>query len=219
MSAIPISAVDAQLKRLYEVAQEYRARNYRVIVGPSQRELPEFLRGFEPDLVVTSDSDRAVVEVKQRRALIGAEAFARMAEIVEQHPGWRLELVLVPAEHEPQEQLPDTGDVTRVRALLAQANELRGSAMAIVPAFAAVEHAMIIAAERAGLELPSRSPQTVLKTLFAYGLLAKKAYEDVSRAMEIRNDVAHGKRTDVDAEPWIATVAAIVAGLLDASLE
>lgn len=214
MSAIPVSAVDAQVKRLYEIAQEYRANGYDVVVGPAQRELPEFLQGFEPDLVVTSDDDRAVVEVKQRRSLIGAEWFSRMAQSIEQQPGWRLELVLVPADGDAEELLPDAGNIIRVNTLLSQARELGHSGVAIVPAFAAAEHAMLIAADRAGLELSSHSPEAAMKTLFAHGLLSKEAYDDLNRAMHARNEVAHGKRTDVDARPWIDTIARIVDELL-----
>lgn len=214
MSAIPVSPADARLNRLYEIAQEYRAKAYRVIVGPSERELPEFLRGFQPDILVTSENDRAVVEVKARRALLGNEAFARMGKAVEQQPGWRLELVLVPEENEPEEPLADSADVARVHTLLEQANELRDSGIAIVPAFAALENAMIIAAGRAGLDLPSQSPNAVLRTLFAYGLLSKEAYDELTGAIEVRNDVAHGRRTDVDARPWLDTITPIVEDLI-----
>lgn len=218
MSAIPVSAVDSHVKRLYEIAQEYRANGYDVVVGPSQRELPEFLRGFEPDLVVTSNDDRAVVEVKTRSSLIGAEWFSRMAQSIEQQPGWRLELVLVPAEGEAEEPLPDAGNIVRVHTLLAQAKDLGHAGVAIVSAFAAAENAMLIAAERAGLKLPSQSPEAAMKTLFAHGLLSKEAYDALNRAMHVRDEVAHGKRTDVDARPWIDTIAPIVDELLVPSM-
>ena len=214
MSAIPVSTSDAQLKRLYEVAQEYRAKNYRVIVGPSQRELPEFLRGFEPDLLVTSDDDRAVIEVKQRRALIGTEDFTRLAEIVEQQPGWRFELVLVPDDDQTQEPLPGFGDIVRITALLEEARKLHTSGMALIPAVAAVEHAMVIAAALAGLELPSRSAAAVLKTLCAYGRISTQAYNDLDDAFRVRNEVVHGAHTDVDAGPWIEKIEAIVEELI-----
>jgi len=217
MSVIPVSAADARLERLYEVAQEYRARDYRVIVGPSEGELPEFLHGYRPDLLAMSEHDRAVVEVKQRRALTRGDAFARMAEVIERQPGWRLELVLVPAEDQPEEPLPDSADLGRVRTLLEQAEEFRDAGIAIVPAVAALEHAMLIAAARAGIQLPSRSPNAALKTLFAHGLLSKPAYDELSAAIEVRNDVAHGKRTDVDARPWLAKVVPIVEELIAAA--
>lgn len=217
MSAIPVSSTDARVRRLYEVAQEYRAKNYRVIVGPSQHELPDFLRGFEPDLVVTKDDDHAVVEVKSRQELVGKDATVRMAHAVEQRPEWRFELVLVPGTDAPEEPLPEgTISVSQIRTLLAQARELRAFGIAIAPAVAAAEHAMLIAAARAGLELPSRSPAAALKTLFAHGLVSRQAYDDLGRALTVRNQIVHGAGTDIDAGPWLDKIESVVEELIGA---
>lgn len=213
MSVVSVPAHDAQVKRLYEVAQEYRAKGYRVLVGPSQRELPDFLRGFEPDLVVTSDQDNAAVTIKTRGALIGSTALSRMAAAIEQRPGWRCELVLVPSDVDREQRLPESADVTRVDALLAQARDLGRSSIAIVPAVAAAENAMLIALGREGLDLPSPHPSAAMKTLFAYGILSREQYEKLDGAMQIRDDIAHG-RTDVDAAPWLAILEPIVQELL-----
>ncbi len=214
MSVISVPAQDAQVKRLYEVAQEYRAKGYRVIVGPSQAELPDFLRGFEPDLVITSENDNAAVTVKPRRMLMGRNALSRMAEVIQHQPGWRCELVLVPSDADLEQRLPDSADVARVGTLLSQARDLHDSSVAIVPAVAAVENAMLIAIEREGLDLSSPYPSAALKTLFAYGLLSREQYDELDAAMRMRDDVAHGRRTDVDAEPWLAALEPIVHELL-----
>ncbi len=198
MSGITAPAQDAQVKRLYEVAQEYRAKGYGVIVGPSQHELPEFLRGFEPDLVVTSDADNAAVIIKPRRALLGTNASSRMAAAIEQQPGWRCELVLVPSGADLEQRLPDSASVNRVGELLAQAHSLRGSCIAIIPAMAAAETAMLIALEREGLDLASPYPSAAMKTLFAYGLLSREQYDELDAATRVRDDVAHGRTGDVD---------------------
>lgn len=218
MSVSTAPAQDAQVKRLYEVAQEYRAKGYGVIVGPSQHELPEFLRGFEPDLVVTSDADKAVVIVKPRRALLGTNASSRMAAAIEQQPGWRCELVLVPSDADLEQRLPDSASVARVDTLLAQARSLRGSNVAIVPAMAAAETAMLIALEREGLDLASPYPSAAMKTLFAYGLLSREQYDDLDAATQVRDDVARGRTEEVDVEPWITAVEPIVQELLSGSL-
>ncbi len=214
MSVIPVPAQDAQLKRLYEIAQEYRAKGYRVIVGPSQAELPDFLRGFEPDLVVTSDNDNAAVTVKPRRMIFGTNTISRMAEVIQHQRGWRCELVFVPSDPDVEPRLPDSADLARIDALLAQARDLRGSSVAIVPAVAAMENAMLIAIEREGLDLSSPYPSAALKTLFAYGLFSREQYDALDAAMRLRDDVAHGRRTDVDAEPWLTALEPIVHELL-----
>ena len=215
MSVISVPAQDARIRRLYEIAREYRAKNYDVLVGPSQHEIPEFLRGFEPDLVVTSDDDNAIITVKPRRALSGSEALSRMAAAIEQQAGWRCELVLVPEEDADLEQpLPDSAGVERVERLLAQAGDLRGSSLAVVPAVAALENAMLIALDREGLALSRPYPSAALKTLFAYGLLSREQYDKLDTAMRTRDDVAHGRRTDVNGEAWLAALEPIVRELL-----
>ncbi len=214
MSVVSVPAHDARVKRLYEIAQEYRAKGYRVLVGPSQHELPDFLRGFEPDLIVTSDEDNAAVIVKTRGALFGSTALSRMAAAVERRPGWRCELVLVPSDADREQRLPEAADVARVNALVAQARDLGNSSIAIVPVVAAAENAMLIALGREGLDLPSPYPSAAMKTLFAYGLLSREQYEKLDAAMQIRDDIAHGRRTDEDAGPWLATLEPIVQELL-----
>lgn len=218
MSVTTAPVQDAQLNRLYEVAQEYRAKGYGVIVGPSQHELPEFLRGFQPDLVVTSDADNAAVTVKSRQAIVGTTALSRMAAALEQQPGWRCELVFVPSDADREQRLPDSADLNRVRALLAQAHTLRGSSIAIVPAVVAAETAMLIALEREGLDLASPYPSAAMKTLFAYGLLSREQYDALDAATRIRDDVAHGRTGDVDVEPWLTAVEPIVQELLSGTM-
>jgi hypothetical protein len=53
---------ELQLKRLFEIAQEYRGKEYRVIAGPSESEVPEFLRGCEPDMIAFGDGENVVIE-------------------------------------------------------------------------------------------------------------------------------------------------------------
>ncbi|HYI11216.1 MAG TPA: hypothetical protein VEK57_19325 [Thermoanaerobaculia bacterium] len=216
MTAIPVP-VDPQVQRLYEVARDYRAKGYRVVVGPSQNEVPAFLRGTQPDVLAFSEGDNAVVEVKRRESLIGTNELEEIARRIEAQPGWRLELVLLASRNAAEDPLPPRASINRVDALLTRARELSRSAEAVVPAWLAVEHAMLIAAERSGLELPSRSPTAALKTLFAYGLLSKEAYDQLTAAMRVRNDVVTGRAEDVDAGAIVETIATIVHELLNVS--
>lgn len=216
MTTTVLVPADLQLKRLFEVAQEYRAKGYRVIVGPAQSELPEFLRGHDPDMIVLSDSDNAVVEVKYRRAMLGTNRLSRMAEVIEKQPGWRIELNLLPTDPEREVPLPASTNLENVRELLVRAHTA-DSDLALINACAALEHAFVIAAERADLELPSSSPTAALKTLYAYGLIGYDDYNKVDAAMRLRDDVVNGRERDVDASSWISTIEPIIAELLEAA--
>lgn len=216
MTATILVPADLQLKRLFEVAQEYRAKGYRVVVGPAQSELPEFLRGHDPDMIVLSENDNAVVEVKYRRAMMGTNRLSRMAEAIEKQPGWRIELNLLPTDPAPEVPLPESTSIENVQELLVRAHTSR-SDLALINACAAIEHAFVIAARRADVELPLSSPTAALKTLYAYGLIGYDDYNKVEDAMRLRDDVVNGREKDVDASPWIAALEPIIAELVDAA--
>jgi len=84
---------DVRLNRRRSVARSYRRLGYHVVVEPRGEELPLFLRGFLPDLVVTADDDRAVILIRSRENLIGSREVVDVAAAVASHREWRFELV------------------------------------------------------------------------------------------------------------------------------
>jgi len=211
-----LAPVDLHLKRLFRAAQEYRASGYRVVAGPAQSELPEFLRGHEPDLIAIGDHDNVVVEVKDLRSVVGTRALSQMAAAVEQQPTWRLELILLPEDDDAEGPLPVASDVSVVRRLTARAL-VADSDYALIAVCAALEHAVVVAAAQAGIQLSSSLPGAALKTLFAYGLIDDAKYRSIEDAMRLRNDVVHGRRSDIDAGPWVGAITPIIEELISAS--
>ena len=63
------SVTERERRRLTSVAAEYEKRGYEVKVRPAGTDLPEFLAGFEPDLIATGKAESVVVEVKARNEL------------------------------------------------------------------------------------------------------------------------------------------------------
>ena len=55
-------------QKVREVAAEYEAQGYKVLVEPSPAKLPEFLEGFHPDLIAQGPNESVVVEVKMGRS-------------------------------------------------------------------------------------------------------------------------------------------------------
>ena len=43
---------ELESRRAHEVADQYRSRGYKVIIGPKPHQLPPFLAGFRPDLLM-----------------------------------------------------------------------------------------------------------------------------------------------------------------------
>src|SRR5512142_1785671 len=81
-----------------KVADDYRARGYRVEVGqplPSEFGLPP---GQRADLVAHSPDETVVVEAKKRSAVGSDHQVRALAAAIAGRPGWRLELLLIPDE-------------------------------------------------------------------------------------------------------------------------
>lgn len=81
-------------ERLLELAEEYRKKGYEVLMPPKPEELPDFLRGYSPDMIVRRGEEAIVIEVKSRTSIASAQYLQGLAQAVEEHPGWRVELVM-----------------------------------------------------------------------------------------------------------------------------
>jgi hypothetical protein len=46
------AAISRERQRAHAIAEEYRSRGYEVIEQPSPEQLPEFLAGYRPNLLV-----------------------------------------------------------------------------------------------------------------------------------------------------------------------
>lgn len=182
-------------QKINELGAEYERKGYVVRLRPSANELPEFLRGFEPDLVATSPHGNVVVEVTPSSA-IDADRMARLAKLVDGSEGWRFEVVFVSqpvaAEIPSEETLAPDEQVNRLlssaEALFAD-GEVEAAAML---AWSAAEAILRRNAQSAAPELERQSSARVLKHLYSLGRIEHDAYEKLLSLMQFRNAVAHG---------------------------
>lgn len=60
--------------KIKELAKEYKNKGYEVIVQPSLKELPSFLKNasYQPDLIVRSPKENLVIEVKSSESIASA---------------------------------------------------------------------------------------------------------------------------------------------------
>src|SRR5687768_4274458 len=90
-----VTSQTLERRRINGVAREYRKLGYQVLVHPGQEELPPFLAGFQPNLIVLSADDKAVVEVRTAETLRDrSRRLPELAGVIDAQPGWRLELVV-----------------------------------------------------------------------------------------------------------------------------
>jgi uncharacterized protein YutE (UPF0331/DUF86 family) len=190
-----VTQTELESTKLEQIASEYRRKGYEVVVRPLAPDLPRFLAHFQPDLIARSQRDSVVVEVKSSPDLV-SDAIVAMAEAVEAQPAWRFEIAVV---NPPMpEELPADGELVphaRAQVLLRQAMDLsrekRYEAAAIV-AWSAAEAIFRRLARANGVESERKSSGTVLKQLYALGLISADQYETFERTMRFRNAFAHG---------------------------
>ena len=188
---------DLEVQRLQEVAREYRARGYDVILEPKRDQLPVALAPYSPDLIARKGDESVVVEVKTRTSLAEAPQVRDLARAVRAQPGWRFELVVVkPRWGElllvDGAEAWDERDVARtlgeVNALLASGH----TEAALLLAWSATEATLRLLAAREELDLERHDPPYLLKRLATSAVITRQEYNALWDAMRLRNAVAHG---------------------------
>jgi Holliday junction resolvase len=186
------SKVSIDERRLYDIAEEYKQRGYAVLVSPSASRLPKFLNKFTPDLVAEGPNESVVVEIKSSRKPRGTEYWKQLSSVLQQHPGWRLELVV---NNKSIRQSPETIHEGQIRQRLQEGQQLSEQGMlsaALLVTWSAVEAAMRLASEKHEIELPDFRPSTVISRLYSDGLLERQEYDFLVNCMQVRNLEAHG---------------------------
>ena len=87
-------------ERLLKIAEEYRDRGYEISIHPDPEDLPDFLRNYRPDMIARREDDAVVIEVISRSSLNSSSTqyLQNLAQVIEQHSGWRFELVMTNPE-------------------------------------------------------------------------------------------------------------------------
>ena len=120
-----ISTMESETTKIKRVAESYENQGYSVQIAPSSEQLPEFLRGYHPDLIVRGPKETMAVEVKTKTTTSVAERFREIAENVNAQPGWKFVLLYVP-EGENAEESSTRVLMTRqeIEARISQAQKL-----------------------------------------------------------------------------------------------
>ena len=181
-----------------KLAEEYRRRGYDVVERPSRDQLPAFLAGYHPDLLLRKEGEdeAVVVEVKSRASLAKDPTIRELAGMLRTKPGWRLDLVVVDVG-EQLEALEGAypfalEDIARG---VAEAEQLHASGLteaALLRAWSAVEPTLRLLGEREGLATDRCPPERVLKDAVVNGVVSRSDYEILVQALKHRNAQAHG---------------------------
>jgi hypothetical protein len=94
------AATSRERQRARAIAAEYRGKGYEVIEQPLPEELPKFLAGYCPDLLVRRGDEAIIVEVKSRSSLTKDPRIRELARLVQAELHWNFELVVVGEEEQ-----------------------------------------------------------------------------------------------------------------------
>src|SRR5215211_5290741 len=106
---------------LHDIAEQYKQRGYKVTVSPRATQLPRFLSKFRPDMVAEGVDESVVIEVKSSGKVRGSDYWKELSKVVQQHPGWRLELVF---NTPSKSKLPATINQEQILQRLKEGQEL-----------------------------------------------------------------------------------------------
>ncbi len=202
-------------KTLEQISKRYQDEGYDVIIRPQQHQLPTFLEGSKIDMIAQRGNEGVVVEVKTNRNDVASDPWlTRMAEIVDAHPGWRLDLlVLAPVtaiERAAQEATEPSDE--QLAQILNAAEELvdKGYApYAHIVAWGGLEAVMRRIWEGPASARPT-APPSLMRTLYSDGFLSREQFDRLRESYKIRTQVAHGlvpPRVDADLVRFVTATA------------
>jgi hypothetical protein len=194
-------SVNRETQRIRQLADEYTTKGYTVVYPRSVKDLPVFLRteGYLPDLVVTSENENLVIEVKTSETVRQDTKLSRVSELVNRQPGWHFLFVLT----NPKSEVPDTFEPMnrRWRDLLAKsrhpalaAPELTEAAFLL--AWAALEGAIRDATAQDELKKSTKSaltkmPMSLIRDAAILGLIDRKDLGRLEVLFQMRNKIVH----------------------------
>jgi uncharacterized protein YutE (UPF0331/DUF86 family) len=195
-------------QRARALAEEYRSRGYEVIEEPSPAQLPDFLSGYRPDLLVRKGDEAIVVEVKSRSSLAKDTQIRDLAQLLQTQPHWHFELVVV-GEGErlsaPEGARPfERDDILRSIEAAERLFESGFSEAALLLAWSTSEATVRLLVEAEGIVLEHLNPSYILKQAVMNGVIARDEYNFLTNLMKYRNALVHGFKT-IDFDPALVS--------------
>jgi uncharacterized protein YutE (UPF0331/DUF86 family) len=190
-------------QRARAIAEEYRSRGYEVIEEPSPEQLPDFLSGYHPDLLVRKGNEAIIVEVKSRSSLAKDPRIGELAQLLQTKPHWNFELVMVGEGEQlraPEGALPfDREDILRRLEAVESLLESGFSEAALLLAWSTSEATVRLLSEEEGIILDRPNPIDILKQAVINGVISRDDYNFLANVVKYRNALVHGfKPIDFD---------------------
>jgi Holliday junction resolvase len=190
------------------VAKRYEEQGYVVTLNPASSAFPFALGSYRPDILATKGDDKIIIEVKSAGAKIDSDAYFRLDQEVQRHPGWRFVLVTVAEADLQGHDSSGTGSVSiekiqeHLRNIDRVAEKPELATLVLPKLWMVYLSALRLLALNDGLEVENVSDLSFLNKAYSTGILSFDEYESARRLMSLRNDAVHRLDTSETPADW-----------------
>ncbi|MEB3312237.1 MAG: hypothetical protein VKJ02_18580 [Snowella sp.] len=205
-------------KLLLKLVDDYRNQGYEVVLKPNPEQLPDFLKNYHPDLLLSRGNETVVVELASRFSFdsSSSEYFRSLAKVIKQHPHWRFELVMTNPEETANISTENWLQADEIHLRLPQIKSIAQHNLeaAIVYAWSLIEATLRLIAKQENLSLKRLDPFYLVKLLVMEGVIDRYEYKLLMKALSLRNAIAHGLKTEPLTEQVVNSVVELTEKLL-----
>jgi Holliday junction resolvase len=190
-------------RRIKEIAKDYEVRGFTVTINPNQGNLPDFLKGFEPDIIATSESESVVIEVKSTKGNVSQlKQFESLAKLISQHKNWRFELVFTNAiEQSIQNKYTNEIPLEKIRSRINEVNLLligNHYEAAFLLGWTTLEAAIRLKLDNEKNDSNNKPTLAIIKTIYSLGYINSHDYKKLEALNQKRNLLIHGFDNPID---------------------
>jgi hypothetical protein len=210
-----------ELKRVNELASDYKKKGYRVVLPRSTDELPAFLRntGYLPDLLATSNEESFVIEVKSSQSTRELSQLSAVSDLVNSQDKWKFVLVLT--NPRKAEEVSGGSDLSmeRVRQYLEKSTMVQehdGQAStdaAFLFAWVAVETSLRLL-YRSESDESTASALTLIRNAVMDGRLERRNAQLLGDLMKVRSSLLHAGNDRLPTNSDVNVLRRVTEGLL-----
>ena len=194
-------------QELKQVADTYDRQGYHVTIRPDSEILPPFAKDFKLEILAKRGTEGVLVAVKKDREELAADSnLTRYAALTRMQTGWRFDFAIVEAENPIFREMDGAKDFSEEdidRSFLESLEMARLGFLrpALITAWAGFEAAMRLRLRAEGEAAGwGAAPRSMLNALYSNGMIPVEDFRTLEKLFRVRNQIAHGFNSHLDAE-------------------
>ncbi len=189
-------------RKIREIANEYTKKGYDVIIQPSQSQLPNFIKGFEPDIVARHKNENVLIEVKTRQDKSEIQKFESIINEINKRENWRFEVIFTNTKETTlNANRFDPLSNTLIAERINEINKLiqyKSFEAAFLLGWSTLEAVIRQKLNNENKDISDRTTLSVIKTIYSLGLLNQNDYRTLQITNNLRNTLIHGFQQNID---------------------